>query len=152
MKRKERRPARRQQRRPKRPAPKPNRPAPNPHRPAPTRTSKNPSAFPRRSSVSSGRCRVARRHGRRCLASPAPQTSSLVPARRIALQLLNSFQYITPVKGVALGGDEASVGDDVAEVPFVGGSFHASGKDDVFFGEDSADVVGAELQTYLADF
>src|SRR6266436_2146663 len=56
------------------------------------------------------------------------------PGVRIALQLLNSFEYITPVKGIALGGDEAGGGDHV------------------FFDEDAADVVGAELQADLADF
>src|SRR5262249_8031772 len=51
-----------------------------------------------------------------------------------------------------LGGDEASVGDDAAKLPFVGAVFYAGGEDYIFFDEDAADVVGAELQTDLADF
>ncbi len=49
-------------------------------------------------------------------------------------------------------GDEAGVGDDAAEFAFVGAIFYAGGEDDVFFDEDTADVVGAELQTDLANF
>src|SRR5260370_21765918 len=74
------------------------------------------------------------------------------PGVRIVLQLLSSLQYITSVKGIALGGDEAGVGDDAAEFAFVGAVFNAGGEDHVFFDEDAADVVGAELQADLADF
>src|SRR6267378_8477444 len=66
--------------------------------------------------------------------------------------LKTSFECVGPIERVALGGDEAGVGDDAAEFPFVGAVFHSGGKDDVFFNEDAADVVGAELQTDLADF
>src|SRR5437879_13922437 len=48
---------------------------------------------------------------------------------------------------IALGGEEAGVGDDAAEFAFVGAIFHASGEDDVFFDEDAADVVGPELRS-----
>src|SRR5438445_6996728 len=67
------------------------------------------------------------------------------------LQRLESFQGITAIKRVALGGDEAGVGDDAAEFAFVGAVLHTSGEDDVFFNKDAADVVGSELQTDLAD-
>src|SRR5229473_6261475 len=67
-------------------------------------------------------------------------------------QLLNSFQRIAAIERVALGRDEAGVGDDAAEFAFVGAIFYAGGEDDVFFDEDATDVVGAELQTDLADF
>src|SRR5713226_1466210 len=62
------------------------------------------------------------------------------------------FQNVTSIKRVALGGDEARVGDDAAEFAFVGAIFHAGGEDHVFFDENAANVVGAELQTDLANF
>src|SRR5260370_9968349 len=74
------------------------------------------------------------------------------PGVRIVLQLLSSLQYITSVKGIALGGDEAGVGDDAAEFAFVGAVFNAGGEDHVFFVEDAPDVVGAELPADLAAF
>src|SRR5882762_700062 len=67
-------------------------------------------------------------------------------------QLLNSFQRIAAIEGVALGGDEAGVGDDAAEFAFVGAIFHSGGEDYVFFDQDAADVIGAELQSDLANF
>src|SRR5438445_13774932 len=56
------------------------------------------------------------------------------------------------VESVALGGYEAGVGDDAAELGFVGAVFHAGGEDNIFFDEDAADIIGAELQADLADF
>src|SRR5258705_5658652 len=63
-----------------------------------------------------------------------------------------SFEVVGAVKGVALGGDEAGVRDDAAEFVFVGAIFHAGGEDYVFFDQDAADVIGAELQSDLTDF
>src|SRR5579863_9065813 len=61
------------------------------------------------------------------------------------------FQRVGPVQGVALGGDEAGVGDDAAEFGFVGAVADASGVHDIFFDQNAADVVGAELQADLAN-
>src|SRR5689334_12994141 len=63
----------------------------------------------------------------------------------------SSFQGIGAVQGVALGGDETGVGDDAAEFGFVGAVADAGGVHHVFFDEDAANVVGAELQANLAD-
>src|ERR1041385_6906213 len=65
----------------------------------------------------------------------------------------NSFllQRVGPVQGVALGGDETGVGDDAAELGFVGAVANAGGVHDVFFDQDTANIVGAKLQADLAD-
>src|SRR5215470_2871448 len=69
-----------------------------------------------------------------------------------SLLSLHSLQRVRPVERVALGGDEAGIGDDTAELRFVGAVADAGGVDDIFFDEDAADVVGTELQAHLADF
>ena len=63
-----------------------------------------------------------------------------------------SLQRVGVIQRVALGGDEAGVGDDAAEFAFVGAVADAGGVDDIFFDQDAADVVGAELQSDLTDF
>src|SRR5207245_3109838 len=45
----------------------------------------------------------------------------------------NLLQDIAAIERVALGGNEASIGDDVAEFGLVGAGVHASGDDQVFF-------------------
>ncbi len=80
----------------------------------------------------------------------AQNPSSSLPAR-IRVATAHLFQRVTAVERVALRGDEAGVGDDAAEFAFVGAVFYAGGEDDIFFDEDAADIVGAELQTDLAD-
>ena len=62
------------------------------------------------------------------------------------------FQGVGTVEGVALGGDEAGIGDHAAKFAFVGAIANAGGVHDIFFDQDAADVVGAELQADLADF
>src|SRR5207248_4711543 len=80
-----------------------------------------------------------------------------VPSPRASLSAVDDLaagllQSITAIKCVALGGDEAGVGDDAAEFAFVGSVFHSGSKDNVFFNKNAADIVRAELQTDLADF
>lgn len=65
---------------------------------------------------------------------------------------VRGFQDVGAIEGVALGGEEAGVVDDAAELLFVGAPADTGSVDDVFFDEDAADVVGAELQADLADF
>src|SRR5712691_2168202 len=73
-------------------------------------------------------------------------------SRRESPEREDLFQCVGAVEGVALGGDVAGVGDDAAELGFVGAVAHAGGVNDVFFDEDAAHIVGAELQAHLADF
>ena len=40
----------------------------------------------------------------------------------------------------------------MAEFALIGAVFYAGGEDDIFFDEDAADVVGAELQADLTHF
>src|SRR5207248_8485415 len=65
---------------------------------------------------------------------------------------INLLQRVTAVEGVALGGNKAGVGNDAAKLAFIGAVFHAGGKHHIFFDENAADIVGAELQADLADF
>ena len=61
------------------------------------------------------------------------------------------LQRIRPVQGIALGGDEAGVRDDAAKLGFVGAVADAGGINYVFFDQDAADIIRAELQTHLAN-
>jgi hypothetical protein len=65
--------------------------------------------------------------------------------------LLQLLERVGAIERVALGGDESGVGDDAAEFTFVGAVADAGGVHHVFFDQDTADVVGAELQADLAD-
>src|SRR5437762_13896221 len=65
---------------------------------------------------------------------------------------LNLFQRVGAIERVALGGDEPGVGNDAAQLSFVGAVFYTCGEDNIFFDQDAADVVRAELQADLADF
>jgi hypothetical protein len=56
-----------------------------------------------------------------------------------------SLQRVGIIERVALGGDETRVGDDAAQLAFVGAVADAGGVDDIFFDQDAAHVVGAEL-------
>src|SRR5213595_3676034 len=83
--------------------------------------------------------------------------STCVPNPRASLSAVGGLaavllQRVTAIKCVALGGEEAGVGDDAAEFAFVGSVFHSGSKDNVFFNKNAADIVRAELQTDLADF
>src|SRR5689334_19572173 len=66
--------------------------------------------------------------------------------------LLSLFEGVGAVQRVALRGDEARVGDNAPQLAFVGAVAHAGGVHHVFFDQDAAHVVRAELQSYLADF
>jgi len=59
---------------------------------------------------------------------------------------------VVDVTKTLLGGDKAGIRDDAAEFAFVGAIADACGVDDVFFDQNAADVVGAELQADLANF
>src|SRR4029077_1306893 len=121
---------------------KPRPPARNPMRPASSRSSaRSVPAFAAEFFTSS---KIST-----CLTAPKSTSFSGFPNPECRARLL---QRVRAVEGVALGGDEAGVGDDAAEFAFVGAILHAGGEHDVFFDEDAADVVGAELQTDLADF
>src|SRR5438132_10603795 len=77
-----------------------------------------------------------------------------VPSPRASLSAVDDLaagllQSITAIKCVALGGDEAGVGDDAAEFAFVGSVFHSGSKDNVFFNENAADIVGSALDCTL---
>src|ERR1035437_1109373 len=61
------------------------------------------------------------------------------------------LEQIRAVEGVALGGDVSGILDDAAELVFVGVVAHSGGEDNVFFNQDAADVVSAELQAHLTD-
>src|SRR5437879_13736946 len=60
------------------------------------------------------------------------------------------LQEIGAIERVALGGNVAGVVDDAAQLGFVGAVAHARGINDVFLDQDTAHVVGAELQAHLA--
>jgi hypothetical protein len=62
------------------------------------------------------------------------------------------FQGVRAIESIALGGDEAGVGDDAAKFAFVGAVANAGGIHNIFFDQNTADVVRTELQTDLADF
>jgi len=62
------------------------------------------------------------------------------------------FQRVGAIQSVALGGDEAGAGDDTTKFTFVGAIADTGGVDHVFFDQNAADIVGAELQTDLANF
>src|SRR2546422_11748231 len=62
------------------------------------------------------------------------------------------FPYTTLFRSVALGRNETGVRDDAAEFAFVRAVFYTGGEDDIFFNQDAADIVGAKLQTDLANF
>lgn len=66
--------------------------------------------------------------------------------------LIWGFEYVGTVEGVALGGEEAGVVDDAAKLFFVGAATDSGGIDYVFFDENAADIISAELQADLADF
>ena len=65
---------------------------------------------------------------------------------------IRGFEDVRTIKGVALSGEETSVIDDAAQFFFVGAATDAGSIDHVFFDEDAANIVGAELQTDLAHF
>src|SRR5207253_110892 len=56
------------------------------------------------------------------------------------------LQQIGAIQRVALGGNEAGVGNDAAQLAFVGAVFHAGGEHHVLFDQDAPDVIGPELQ------
>lgn len=43
------------------------------------------------------------------------------------------LQDVGAVEGVALGGDEAGIGDDAAQFAFIGAIFYAGGEDYILF-------------------
>src|SRR5436309_6626268 len=61
------------------------------------------------------------------------------------------LQQIGAIQRVALGGNEAGVGNDAAQLAFVGAVFHAGGEHHVLFDQDAPDVIGPELQAHLAN-
>ncbi len=62
------------------------------------------------------------------------------------------LQEISAVESVALRGDVAGIGDDAAQFGFVGAIADAGCVHHIFFNQDAAYIVGAELQAELADF
>src|ERR1019366_9960013 len=61
------------------------------------------------------------------------------------------LHHIGPVQRVALCGNVSGVGNDAAQLGFVGAVGHACREDDIFLDQNASDIVGAELQTDLAD-
>ena len=62
------------------------------------------------------------------------------------------FQDVGAVQRVALRGNIACVGDDAAKLGFVRAVAYASRVHNIFFNQYAAHVIGAELQSDLADF
>src|SRR5258708_21676632 len=86
-----------------------------------------------------------------CLICFAHSFESLAIDSGLGIELLQLLERVGAIERVALGGDEAGVGDDAAEFRFVGAVADAGGVHHVFFDQYTADVVGAELQADLAD-
>jgi hypothetical protein len=61
-------------------------------------------------------------------------------------------QEVLPIEGVALGGAEARIADDAAQLFFGGAIVHARGSDYIFFQHHRPHVVAAEAEAHLADF
>src|ERR1039458_1595265 len=55
------------------------------------------------------------------------------------------FQEVGAVEGVALRGYVSGIGDDVAEFRFICAVAHAGGVNHIFFDQNAAHIVGAEL-------
>src|SRR5580693_4876216 len=65
--------------------------------------------------------------------------------------LRSALQYVGAVQSVALRGHVAGILNDAAEFAFIRAVAYAGGEDHVFLNQDAAYIVGAELQTQLAD-
>ena len=71
--------------------------------------------------------------------------------RRNRARRERGLQRIRSIQRVALGGQKACIDNDAAEFFFVGAAFYARGKHHIFFNQNAANVVGAELQANLAN-